>query len=55
MIVGETWSVTTYDVKLYSDPAPNDLTLVFKFEHIFIDEQEGSKLMKTTSFSLFLF
>lgn len=41
LTVGETWSATTDDAKLYSDPARSELSMVFQFEHIGLDEQEG--------------
>lgn len=41
MTVGETWSATTEDAKLYSDPKRNELSMVFQFEHIGLDEQPG--------------
>lgn len=41
MTVGETWSATTEDAKLYSDPKRNQLSMVFQFEHIGLDEQPG--------------
>lgn len=41
LTVGETWSATTDDAKLYSNPARNELSMVFQFEHIGLDEQEG--------------
>lgn len=41
LTVGETWSATTEDAKLYSDPARSEISMVFQFEHIGLDEQEG--------------
>lgn len=41
LTVGETWGVTTEDAKLYSDPKRNELSMVFQFEHIGLDEQPG--------------
>ena len=39
--VGEAWSATTESAKLYSDPAGTELSMVFQFEHIKLDQQEG--------------
>ncbi|WP_407370357.1 glycoside hydrolase family 13 protein [Carnobacterium sp.] len=39
LTVGETWGVTTEDAKLYSAPNRNELSMVFQFEHIGLDEQ----------------
>ncbi|MBO2915871.1 glucohydrolase, partial [Enterobacter sichuanensis] len=36
LTVGETWSATPETAKLYSDPARNELSMVFQFEHITI-------------------
>ncbi|MER2173288.1 MAG: alpha-glucosidase [Carnobacterium sp.] len=41
LTVGETWGVTTEDAKLYSAPDRNELSMVFQFEHIGLDEQPG--------------
>ncbi|GEN50219.1 glycoside hydrolase family 13 protein [Alkalibacterium pelagium] len=41
MTVGETWSATPDSAKLYSDPARNELSMVFQFEHMMLDEQPG--------------
>ncbi|WP_180278375.1 glycoside hydrolase family 13 protein [Janthinobacterium sp. BJB301] len=41
--VGETWSATPETAKLYSDPASQELSMVFQFEHITMthDTKEG--------------
>lgn len=41
--VGETWSATPETAKLYSDPARQELSMVFQFEHITMthDTKEG--------------
>ncbi|GAB2318083.1 alpha-glucosidase [Alkalibacterium sp. s-m-22] len=39
--VGETWSATPESAKLYSDPKRNELSMVFQFEHMMLDEQPG--------------
>lgn len=41
MTVGETWSATPESAKLYSDPDRNELSMVFQFEHMMLDEQPG--------------
>lgn len=41
MTVGETWGATPEIAKLYSDPARNELSMVFQFEHIGLDQQAG--------------
>ncbi|WP_051217369.1 glycoside hydrolase family 13 protein [Paenibacillus assamensis] len=41
MTVGETWGATPEIAKLYSDPARNEMSMVFQFEHIGLDQQEG--------------
>ncbi len=41
MTVGETWGATTEIAKLYSDPKRKELSMIFQFEHIGLDQQEG--------------
>jgi len=41
MTVGETWGATPEIAKLYSDPERKELSMVFQFEHILLDQQEG--------------
>lgn len=41
MTVGETWGATPEIAKLYSDPAREELSMVFQFEHIGLDQQPG--------------
>lgn len=41
MTVGETWGATPEIAKLYSDPARHEMSMVFQFEHIGLDQQEG--------------
>ncbi|AQP53326.1 glucohydrolase [Vagococcus penaei] len=41
MTVGETWGATPEIAKLYSNPERNELSMVFQFEHIGLDQQEG--------------
>ena len=41
LTVGETWGATPEIAKLYSDPNRNELSMVFQFEHILLDEIKG--------------
>lgn len=41
MTVGETWGATPKTAKLYSDPEHQELSMVFQFEHMQLDEQPG--------------
>ncbi|SMG42292.1 glycoside hydrolase family 13 protein [Paenibacillus aquistagni] len=41
LTVGETWGATPDIAKLYSDPARQELSMVFQFEHVSLDQQEG--------------
>ncbi len=41
--VGEAWSATTELAKLYSNPDNSELSMVFQFEHICLDQQEGKE------------
>ncbi|MBP1040480.1 alpha-glucosidase [Vagococcus sp. BWB3-3] len=41
MTVGETWGATPEIAKLYSDPKREELSMVFQFEHIGLDEIPG--------------
>ena len=41
MTVGETWSASPEDAPLYSDPKREELSMIFQFEHIGLDEQEN--------------
>lgn len=43
MTVGETWGATPEIAKLYSDPKRNELSMVFQFEHVGLDQQEGKE------------
>lgn len=47
LTVGETWGVTTDDAKLYSAPDRNELSMVFQFEHIGLDEQPSKQKWDT--------
>ncbi|MGY0173290.1 glycoside hydrolase family 13 protein [Lactococcus petauri] len=41
LTVGETWGATPEIAKQYSNPANKELSMVFQFEHIGLDEAEG--------------
>ena len=42
--VGEAWSATPERAKLYSDPQGSELSMVFQFEHIMLDQRaDGDK------------
>ncbi|HCT8103107.1 TPA: alpha-glucosidase [Enterococcus faecalis] len=41
MTVGETWGATPEIAKLYSDPKRHELSMVFQFEHIGLDQEHG--------------
>lgn len=41
--VGEAWSATTELAKLYSNPDNSELSMVFQFEHICLDQEEGKE------------
>ncbi|SEU26053.1 alpha-glucosidase [Paenibacillus sp. NFR01] len=41
LTVGETWGATPDIAKLYSDPKRKELSMVFQFEHVGLDQQEG--------------
>ena len=43
LTVGETWGATTEIAKLYSDPSGKELSMVFQFEHISLDQQENKE------------
>lgn len=41
--VGETWGATPEIAKLYSDPKREELSMVFQFEHISLDQADGKE------------
>jgi oligo-1,6-glucosidase len=43
LTVGETWDVTPEIAKLYSDPARDEFSMVFQFEHISLTWENGDK------------
>lgn len=43
LTVGETWGATPEIGKMYSDPARNELSMIFQFEHIMLDQEGDEK------------
>lgn len=43
LTVGETWGVTPEIAKCYSNPNGEELSMVFQFEHIMLDQQPGKE------------
>ena len=41
MTVGEAWGANTQNAKLYSNPDGSEFSMVFQFEHMVMDQQEG--------------
>ncbi|KAF1298479.1 glucohydrolase [Enterococcus sp. JM4C] len=41
MTVGETWGATPEIAKLYSNPERHELSMVFQFEHVGLDQEHG--------------
>ncbi|SHO47373.1 glucan 1,6-alpha-glucosidase [Anaerocolumna xylanovorans DSM 12503] len=41
LTVGETWSATPKTAEIYSNPDGSEFSMVFQFEHILLDQQEG--------------
>lgn len=41
--VGEAWGATPELAKLYSNPDDSEFSMVFQFEHIGLDQEEGKK------------
>lgn len=39
--VGECWTATVERANLYANPERNELSMVFQFEHMMLDEEEG--------------
>lgn len=39
--VGECWTATVERANLYANPERNELSMVFQFEHMILDEEEG--------------
>ena len=45
--VGEAWSADIPGAKLYSDPGGSELSMVFQFRHILLDQQPGKEKWDT--------
>ncbi|WP_271812545.1 glycoside hydrolase family 13 protein [Clostridium beijerinckii] len=43
LTVGETWGCTTEIAKKYSNPDDSELSMIFQFEHILLDQQPGKE------------
>lgn len=43
LTVGETWGATPEIAMFYSDPERNELSMVFQFEHVSLDQQPGKE------------
>ena len=43
LTVGETWGATPEIAKLYSNPARQELSMVFQFEHMGLDQEPGKE------------
>lgn len=41
LTVGEAWGANTQNAKLYSNPDGSEFSMVFQFEHMVMDQQEG--------------
>ena len=52
MTVGETADATTELAKLYSDPSREELSMVFHFEHVFLDNQPNKSKFDLKELSL---
>ena len=52
LTVGETWGATPDVAKLYSNPERKELSMVFQFEHIGLDQIEGKEKWDVKSLEL---
>ena len=50
--VGEAWGANTENARLYSNPDGSEFSMVFQFEHIGLDQQEGKEKWDLAPFSL---
>ena len=53
LTVGETWGATPEVAKLYSNPERHELSMVFQFEHIGLDQIEGKEKWDLKPLELF--
>lgn len=52
LTVGETWSATVQNAKQYSNPDGSELSMVFQFEHILLDQQDDGEKWDLKSLNL---
>ena len=52
MTVGEAWSATPENARLYSNPDGSEFSMVFQFEHILLDRQPGGEKWDLAPLSL---
>ena len=52
LTVGEAWGANTENAKLYSNPDGSEFSMVFQFEHMMLDQQEGKEKWDLAPFSL---
>ena len=52
MTVGEAWSATPENARLYSNPDGSEFSMVFQFEHILLDQQPGGEKWDLAPLSL---
>lgn len=43
LTVGETWGATPEIAKMYSSPERHELSMIFQFEHMSLDQQPGKE------------
>lgn len=53
--VGETWGATPELAKMYSNPDGSEFSMVFQFEHIMLDQQDGKEKWDLASFPFIKF
>lgn len=52
MSVGETWGATPENASLFSDPNRHELSMIFQFEHIMLDEQKNKSKWDLKDFDI---
>ncbi|MBM6615449.1 alpha-glucosidase [Desemzia sp. RIT804] len=52
LTVGEAWSASPEIAQLYGDPSRNELSMIFSFEHMVLDEQPGKSKWDLKLFTL---
>lgn len=53
LTVGETWGANPENAKLYSGTERDELSMVFQFEHILLDQQEGKEKWDSKKLNIF--